>query len=510
MKGSSLASLASRRGARRVDPLEITAETDDATTDRTVKGLAWKLLYGNHRPSLGPDPWDEVVDQVGGPDDVKELALDQELAAGPFESALWALDNELGEGDGSWLSEAGRAAAERWSTMYQRLTDHLDRRPEQMIELVCSEIHPWFFPDDKIELAAIGASSATVRIESSLPAPFLEGWLAGFVELTGAKARAVAHEDPVVRLEFTPVEPEGPSTAVLLLEATRARLLPATLAPVLLGSAYAAAQGSFGLGPFLVALTGAVLLHLSFNLLNDVLDHRQGIDEANLTPTPFSGGSRVIQRGLLGSDAMLGLAVGLGLAGSALGITSALSAGWPVLVLGLLGVGIGYAYSGAPFRLADRGLGEVAAALVFGPLVTSGAAAVQSTSAWLPALAVGLPLGASMAAFWMVKELPDAPWDARTGRRTLVVRLGEAADTGTAIALLSPYPLVAVLVGAGLVPTAAIVGLAVLPFAAFVALRVLEADRDTDQLARIQGLTLLLHGTLGLALAAGLAWGVLA
>lgn len=493
-----------------MSPLALTTRTQ-AETDATVKGLAWKLLYANHRPSLGPERWAELVDAVDGPSDVKALALDEDRPLGPFVDALWALDSDLGTGDGDQLAGFAAVAVERWATMYQRVTEHLEARPGRMLELVCREIHPWFFAEgSEATLEQSRRGEATVRVSTPLPEAFLAGWLRGFLELTGTDAEVQPLGEGRFRLAWSPMEAERPHRLRVLLEATRARFLPATLAPILVGTAVAAWADGFSTGLFALALTGAASLHLAFNLLNDVLDHRRGVDPANLTPTPFSGGSRVIQRGWLGSDAMLGLAAGLGLVGAGVGLGLAWQAGWPVLALGAAGVGLGYAYSGAPFRLADRGLGELTAALVFGPLVTAGGAAVQTGTLSVPAFAAGAPLGLFMASFLMVNELPDAPWDARMGRRTLVVRLGEAASWGTGLALLTPYlALGAAVLTTGL-PGASLLGLATLPFALYVGHRVRVAGRDADELARLQGLTLLLYATTGALMAMGIAWEVLA
>ncbi len=491
-----------------MDPLAITVETPRAEASGTVKGLAWKLLYGNHRPSLGPDRWEALVEQVDGPSDVKELALDQGLPLEPFARALLAIDSELGEGDGSRLPGIGEAFASRWATMYQRLTEHLAGRPARLIELAVEEVHPWFFPDaGTAEVVAVDERSATVRVDTPLPSGFVAGWLAGMVETTGAEASVDVVDETRFSVTWSATEHETPSRASLVVQATRAKMLPATLAPVLVGTALAAWQGSFDAIIAAVALTGALALHLAFNLLNDVLDHRRGVDEANLTPTPFSGGSRVIQRGLMGSDAMLALATSLGVLGAGLGVVAALEAGGWILALGAAGMALGYAYSGEPFRLADRGLGEVTAALVFGPLLTAGGFAVQTGTVTLPALAAGLPVGVFMGAFLMVNELPDAPWDARTGRRTLAVRLGELAPWGAGLALVVPYPVLAGLAIAGTVPIESLVALATLPFALLVGHRVRLAGTDAEAIARLQGPTLLLHATTGLLMAAGIALG---
>ena len=55
-------------------------------------------------------------------------------------------------------------------------------------------------------------------------------------------------------------------------------------------------------------MIGAAFVQLGLNVANDVFDSVQGADDANVTPTQFSGGSRVIQYGLVSLRQMATLA----------------------------------------------------------------------------------------------------------------------------------------------------------------------------------------------------------
>ena len=74
----------------------------------------------------------------------------------------------------------------------------------------------------------------------------------------------------------------------------------ATIIPVVLGSVLAWHDtAGFFWDRFWLALIGAILIHIGTNLANDYFDHLAGCDKVNTNPTPFSGGSRVIQQGLI-------------------------------------------------------------------------------------------------------------------------------------------------------------------------------------------------------------------
>ena len=96
----------------------------------------------------------------------------------------------------------------------------------------------------------------------------------------------------------TPVKPKL-SFGFLTLRTTRLPFLTATLVPVLLGILIAASHGFFDLGAALLTIIGASFVQLGLNVANDVFDTMSGADDANVTPTQFSGGSRVIQYGLV-------------------------------------------------------------------------------------------------------------------------------------------------------------------------------------------------------------------
>ena len=80
----------------------------------------------------------------------------------------------------------------------------------------------------------------------------------------------------------------------LFLRATRLPFLTATFVPILLGIAVAAWTNGFSWWLALLTLIGGASIHLGLNVANDVFDTTSGADEANVNPTQFRGGSRVV------------------------------------------------------------------------------------------------------------------------------------------------------------------------------------------------------------------------
>jgi 1,4-dihydroxy-2-naphthoate polyprenyltransferase len=264
----------------------------------------------------------------------------------------------------------------------------------------------------------------------------------------------------------TPVRPRL-AFGWLFLRATRLPFLTASLVPVILGVAVAALEGTWSLGLAALTLVGAALVHLGLNVANDVFDTMSGADPANTTPTKFSGGSRVIQYGLVSLRRMALLSVALYLGGIAIGLYLAVERGfWPLFWIGVAGVVLSIAYTAPPFRLVHRGVGELAVALGFGPIMLLGSYFVQAQEFSFEAVYLSIPVAILIALVLYVNEVPDRPGDAAAGKRTLPVRLSkEAVIRGYAGALAVTYAMIGVGAIAGILARPAIIALATIPIA---------------------------------------------
>ena len=286
----------------------------------------------------------------------------------------------------------------------------------------------------------------------------------------------------------------------------RAPFFTADLAPVLLGTALAWARaGAFNFWYFLLTLIGAVCLNAGTNMTNDYFDHVWGSDEVNTEfANPFTGGSRLIQMGLVKPKEMLWQGVGFFVVGGLIGLFLAFTRSWAVLWLGIIGVFCGYFYTAPPFRLARTGLGELAVGACFGPLMVLGAYVVQTQALdWEPVIA-SLPVGLLIALVLWINEFQDMPADAAVGKNHLVVRLGRKRATTLYGALLALVylSLVAGVLFAGVTPFA-LLGLLTAPLA-WKAYSVARVHYDHPQeLVPANALTIRTHLLTGLLLALG-------
>lgn len=300
-----------------------------------------------------------------------------------------------------------------------------------------------------------------------------------------------------------------PSPAARYLVATRPGFLSAALIPVLIGLAAVALQAPLHWPNALLTLLGALLAHAGINVLNDVYDGRAGCDAINTDRVfPYTGGSRVIQNGLLDDASMARYGWLLTAATAAIGLFLCWQSGAGLLLIGLFGLFLGWAYSAPPLRLAGRGLGELSVALGFGLVIPLGAAYVQLGRLDALALWAGLPFAFLIALVLYINQFPDLRADSASGKRNWVVRLGTArARGGYPLLLGAAYLSLPLGVLVGRLPVTALLGVATLPLH-LQALRLLWREAGRPQALR-PAIEATLHACMlhGLLLAGGVAAG---
>ena len=289
--------------------------------------------------------------------------------------------------------------------------------------------------------------------------------------------------------------------------ALRAHFLTATAAPLLVGTAVAwYAAGSFDLVNFLLACAGGILIHLGANMSNDYFDFASETDVKNASGSAYSGGSRVIQEGLIPARQILIAAIACFAAGSFIGVLLVVKLrSIPLLAIGLLGVFCAYFYTGAPLRLGYLGFAEILNGISFGPIIALGAFAVQAPLWSWTALAASLPPGLLLGGLLVINEFPDHDADKAVGKKTVVVLLGKPRALlvyDAAIAL--PFLWVIAFAGAGVFPAWTFLALLTAPLAVR-AIRVAhEHHGDNRRLAAANRDTFYLHLSFSILFAAGL------
>lgn len=196
-------------------------------------------------------------------------------------------------------------------------------------------------------------------------------------------------------------------------------------------------QGHLRWWPALAALLAAMLIQIGTNLYNDVGDFERGADTAERLGPPRATAqawlsARAVRRG---AHAAFALALLMGAALVAWG-------GWPILLIGILSLISGWAYTGGRWPIAYSPLGELFVLMFFGVVAVGGTYYLQTFSLSFAALLAGVMLGSFAAAVITVNNTRDIQTDAVVQKRTLAVRLGRSAmNTVYALELLLPFVL---------------------------------------------------------------------
>ena len=215
--------------------------------------------------------------------------------------------------------------------------------------------------------------------------------------------------------------------------AARPQTLPAAASPVVVGTGLAVHDGVFAPLAALAALLGAALIQVGTNFANDYYDAVQGADTEDR-----EGFTRVTQSGLIEADEVKRAMYLTFLSSVVVGTYLVYVGGAPILVVGLLSVASGVAYTGGPYPLGYHGLGDVFVFVFFGLVAVAGTYYVQAAAVlagpfplWIPsdtlpvaALVASLPVAALSTDILVVNNVRDREEDARTGKRTLAVRFG--------------------------------------------------------------------------------------
>lgn len=218
-----------------------------------------------------------------------------------------------------------------------------------------------------------------------------------------------------------------PTKIKILLKAIRYPFFIVTIIPISLGTVIAFHETNhFNFPKFLLTLIGGIFVHMGLNLCNDYFDHLSRNDDLNPNPTPFSGGSRVIQEGLLSDRFVLLLSILSFTIGALVGLyLNHITYGNIILIFGIIGFIFAIFYTSPPFKFGYHKVGELIVGLGFGPLLVFGSYYVQKQNFSISPLFASLPMGILATSVLYINEFPDYEADKLVNKNTLIVTLGK-------------------------------------------------------------------------------------
>ncbi|MGI9090028.1 MAG: prenyltransferase, partial [Gemmatimonadaceae bacterium] len=212
-------------------------------------------------------------------------------------------------------------------------------------------------------------------------------WARAFTGFYPPLAEDLVALDPVARFLYS-------ARSVILVISFQAALLAGLLALT---------DRQFEIVPFILVGLGYVVLHAISNLSNDYFGAKRGHDtddspRRRYTVHPVLSGavsSRLLVRGLL---VLTAIAV-------AIGIYFVVLRGWPAVLLIAAGALLLWAYDAAPRALKELGLGEIAAFVVWGPLMIAGGYYVITGHFTGAALIASVPYGLGVMSILVGKHI---------------------------------------------------------------------------------------------------------
>lgn len=249
--------------------------------------------------------------------------------------------------------------------------------------------------------------------------------------------------------------------------AIRAFSFPASIIPILFGSVLAVILNpglSFNWINMLITLLGAVLIHVTTNVINDIYDYQKGMDKEDKELGIPHGGSMVLSMGILNIKQMWTIALTSLFITILCGVYLYTQAGVWILYLSIFGVLSAVFYTAKPFALKYKALGDIQVILSFGAGMTLGAYIVQTGEfSWLP-LIFSIPLGLLIDAILHSNNIRDINFDGKFGVKTLPILIGEKASIKFYYFLiLGAYLSVVLFVVFGPLPWPALLALITLP-----------------------------------------------
>ena len=264
----------------------------------------------------------------------------------------------------------------------------------------------------------------------------------------------------------------------------RLKTLPATFAPIAVGTAIAHSLGQVTGWRTALTVVFALCFVIGTNFLNDYSDGVRGADAHRVGPVRLVGSGQAAPRQVLRSGVVLYALAAL------TGVLMAVTISWWLLALTAFCALGGWFYTGGSRPYGYRGLGEVSVFLFHGVIAVCATTYIQLGRVPLLALSAAVPIGLLVCALLVTNNLRDIPTDAAAGKITLAVRMGDrrtrklyvfcvetAFAWGPPLAMTRPWALLV---------------FAAVPFAVFPLRRVVTGARGADLIAPLEHTCLLL------------------
>lgn len=266
----------------------------------------------------------------------------------------------------------------------------------------------------------------------------------------------------------------------------RPNFLPLAVSCALLGMGVAIfTHGTVNPWYVVLAVIGAVAAHGCVNAINEYEDVKSGLD-FRTQRTPFSGGSGTLIQDPSKAPIVMGTVIVTALIAAIIGIFFAIKVGWPILLIGAIGLIVIFLYTPVFNKIPFLCL--LAPGLGFGTLIVVGTYyALTGSINWTVILASFVPFFL-VSNLLLLNQFPDAEPDKTVGRKHYPILIGRKASAIIYAAFNAAAYLTIILgVVLGLFPLWTLLGLLTLIFALPSTLNALKNPDDLPKLLPSMG-----------------------
>ncbi|RKL69335.1 hypothetical protein CR203_04725 [Salipaludibacillus neizhouensis] len=252
-------------------------------------------------------------------------------------------------------------------------------------------------------------------------------------------------------------------------EAIRPLSLTASFIPIVISGAMAfALTDFFNWSLFILTLLGGLMVQAGTNMINDWKDAERDTENTQGI-RPFTGGSKMIQLGLISKADMGFFGILLTIIAGLIGLFLTFQSGWGIAPLIGYGLIAGFFYTNGKDRFSfinlSVGVAEVLIATTYGAAMMLGAFYVQTGMHSTEVLLISIPVALLITNVLLINQFPDATADEATGKNTLVVRLGKKGAKNVLLSLfIIGYGVIAFLPLVGFAPYTIYISFLSLPF----------------------------------------------
>lgn len=283
-------------------------------------------------------------------------------------------------------------------------------------------------------------------------------------------------------------------------ELTRPHTLTAAFVPVLIGTALALQYNNgIHIPLFIAMLVACLLIQAATNMFNEYYDFKRGLD----TEHSVGIGGAIVREGVA-PKTVLSIAFSLYAIAILFGLYICVQTSWWLAVIGLIGMAVGYLYTGGPYPISYTPFGEIFAGFFMGMLFILIAFYIQTGEVTMLAVLISIPITILVGAILLSNSIRDIDEDTVGGRTTLAILLGKKnAITFLAGMFVLAYLIIVILVVIQLVsPWLLIVFLSVRK--PIYAITIFKAGKTPKEMAPAMGATAKTNTIFGFLLASGI------